>query len=164
MGIRKYKPTTPGRRGSSVADFVEVTRSTPEKSLIRPLPTKGGRNDQTEAPPVRPGDVHQRAYRVIDLVATTRRRAGQGRASRSTTRTARRASRSCTTRTGLCYCRLLFVQHLVATVLVFFFLCTSLVQRIARWHFPALREGAAHYDGPGGSRCPTPSRRPSSRP
>ncbi|CAM5697809.1 hypothetical protein SHIRM173S_04018 [Streptomyces hirsutus] len=32
MGIRKYKPTTPGRRGSSVADFVEVTRSTPEKS------------------------------------------------------------------------------------------------------------------------------------
>ena len=37
MGIRKYKPTTPGRRGSSVADFVEVTRSQPEKSLIRPL-------------------------------------------------------------------------------------------------------------------------------
>ena len=36
MGIRKYKPTTPGRRGSSVADFVEVTRSTPEKSLVRP--------------------------------------------------------------------------------------------------------------------------------
>lgn len=36
MGIRKYKPTTPGRRGSSVADFVEITRSTPEKSLVRP--------------------------------------------------------------------------------------------------------------------------------
>ena len=36
MGIRKYKPTTPGRRGSSVADFVEVTRSTPEKSLLAP--------------------------------------------------------------------------------------------------------------------------------
>lgn len=44
MGIRKYKPTTPGRRGSSVADFVEVTRSTPEKSLVRPLHSKGGRN------------------------------------------------------------------------------------------------------------------------
>ena len=42
MGIRKYKPTTPGRRGSSVADFVDVTRSTPEKSLVRPLPKKGG--------------------------------------------------------------------------------------------------------------------------
>ena len=37
MGIRKYKPTTPGRRGSSVADFAEITRSTPEKSLLRPL-------------------------------------------------------------------------------------------------------------------------------
>ncbi len=33
MGIRKYKPTTPGRRGSSVSDFVEITRSEPEKSL-----------------------------------------------------------------------------------------------------------------------------------
>ena len=43
MGIRKYKPTTPGRRGSSVADFVEVTRSTPEKSLVRPLSKTGGR-------------------------------------------------------------------------------------------------------------------------
>ena len=35
MAIRKYKPTTPGRRGSSVADFAEITRSTPEKSLLR---------------------------------------------------------------------------------------------------------------------------------
>ena len=35
MAIRKYKPTTPGRRGSSVADFVEITRTTPEKSLTR---------------------------------------------------------------------------------------------------------------------------------
>ena len=37
MGIRKYKPTTPGRRFSSVSDFVEITRDTPEKSLLRPL-------------------------------------------------------------------------------------------------------------------------------
>jgi len=37
MPIRKYKPTTPGRRGASVADFAEVTRSTPEKSLLAPL-------------------------------------------------------------------------------------------------------------------------------
>lgn len=37
MGIRKYKPTTPGRRGSSVSDFAEITRSRPEKSLVRPL-------------------------------------------------------------------------------------------------------------------------------
>ena len=46
MGIRKYKPTTPGRRGASVADFVEITRDTPEKSLVRPLHSKGGRNSQ----------------------------------------------------------------------------------------------------------------------
>jgi large subunit ribosomal protein L2 len=46
MAIRKYKPTTPGRRGSSVADFVEITRTTPEKSLTKPLPKKGGRNNQ----------------------------------------------------------------------------------------------------------------------
>ncbi len=44
MAIRKYKPTTPGRRGSSVSDFAEITRSTPEKSLIRPLTKSGGRN------------------------------------------------------------------------------------------------------------------------
>ena len=45
MAIRKYKPTTPGRRGSSVADFVEITRTTPEKSLTRALSKKGGRNN-----------------------------------------------------------------------------------------------------------------------
>ena len=44
MGIRKYKPTTPGRRGSSVSDFAEITRDHPEKSLIRPLHGRGGRN------------------------------------------------------------------------------------------------------------------------
>jgi ribosomal protein L2 len=44
MAIRKYKPTTPGRRGSSVSDFAEITRTTPEKSLLRPLSKTGGRN------------------------------------------------------------------------------------------------------------------------
>src|ERR671932_498417 len=42
MAIRKYKPTTPGRRGASVADFAEVTRDHPEKSLVRPLHGRGG--------------------------------------------------------------------------------------------------------------------------
>ena len=37
MAIRKYKPTTPGRRGSSVSDFAEITRSNPEKSLLLSL-------------------------------------------------------------------------------------------------------------------------------
>ncbi len=67
MGIRKYKPTTPGRRGSSVADFVEVTRSTPEKSLLRPLPKKGGRNSQGRITTRHHGGGHKRQYRVIDF-------------------------------------------------------------------------------------------------
>ena len=67
MGIRKYKPTTPGRRGSSVADFVEVTRSTPEKSLLRPLPKKGGRNSQGRITTRHQGGGHKRQYRVIDF-------------------------------------------------------------------------------------------------
>ena len=67
MGIRKYKPTTPGRRGSSVADFVEVTRTTPEKSLVKPLPKKGGRNNQGRITTRHQGGGHKRAYRIIDF-------------------------------------------------------------------------------------------------
>src|ERR671927_1155253 len=67
MGIRKYKPTTPGRRGSSVADFVEVTRDTPEKSLVKPLPKKGGRNNSGRITTRHHGGGHKRRYRVIDF-------------------------------------------------------------------------------------------------
>src|SRR3954471_13988621 len=67
MGIRKYKPTTPGRRGSSVADFVEVTRREPEKSLLRPLPKKGGRNVHGRVTTRHQGGGHKRAYRVVDF-------------------------------------------------------------------------------------------------
>ena len=67
MAIRKYKPTTPGRRGSSVADFSEVTRSTPEKSLVEPLPKKGGRNNQGRITTRHQGGGHKRAYRIIDF-------------------------------------------------------------------------------------------------
>src|SRR5690606_5234272 len=67
MGIRNYKPTTPGRRGSSVADFVEITRTEPEKSLLRPLPKKGGRNNHGRITTRHRGGGHKRAYRVIDF-------------------------------------------------------------------------------------------------
>jgi large subunit ribosomal protein L2 len=67
MAIRKYKPTTPGRRGSSVADFVEITRTTPEKSLTRPLPKTGGRNNQGRITTRHIGGGHKRAYRIIDF-------------------------------------------------------------------------------------------------
>jgi len=67
MAIRKHKPTTPGRRGSSVADFVEITRTTPEKSLVRPLPKKGGRNNTGRITTRHKGGGHKRQYRVIDF-------------------------------------------------------------------------------------------------
>src|ERR1700750_799587 len=67
MAIRKYKPTTPGRRGSSVADFVEITRTTPDESLTKPLPKKGGRNNQGRITTRHQGGGHKRAYRIIDF-------------------------------------------------------------------------------------------------
>src|SRR5256884_6943180 len=67
MPIRKYKPTTPGRRGSSVSDFAEVTRSTPEKSLLAPLHGKGGRNAHGKITTRHQGGGHKRQYRIIDF-------------------------------------------------------------------------------------------------
>src|SRR5206468_1991764 len=67
MGIRKYKPTTPGRRGASVSDFSEVTRSEPEKSLVRPLHSQGGRNVHGRVTARHQGGGHKRAYRLIDF-------------------------------------------------------------------------------------------------
>jgi large subunit ribosomal protein L2 len=67
MAIRKYKPTTPGRRGSSVADFVELTRSTPEKSLVVPSPKTGGRNNAGQITTRHIGGGHKQAYRLIDF-------------------------------------------------------------------------------------------------
>src|SRR5499433_1859635 len=67
MAIRKYKPTTPGRRGASGSDFSEVTRSEPEKSLVRPLHSRGGRNVHGRITTRHQGGGHKRAYRLIDF-------------------------------------------------------------------------------------------------
>src|SRR3982074_3770206 len=67
MAIRKYKPTTPGRRGASVSDFAEITRSEPEKSLVRPLHNRGGRNAHGRITTRHQGGGHKRAYRVVDF-------------------------------------------------------------------------------------------------
>ncbi|GAA4851262.1 50S ribosomal protein L2 [Actinomycetospora corticicola] len=67
MGIRRYKPTTAGRRGASVSDFAEITRDHPEKSLIRPLHNKGGRNATGRITTRHQGGGHKRAYRLIDF-------------------------------------------------------------------------------------------------
>ncbi len=67
MAIRKYKPTTPGRRGSSVSDFAEITRSTPEKSLLVPKTKTGGRNNTGRITTRHIGGGHKQAYRLIDF-------------------------------------------------------------------------------------------------
>src|SRR6201982_23117 len=67
MAIRKYKPPTPGRRGASGSDFSEVTRTEPEKSLVRPLHSQGGRNVHGRITARHQGGGHKRAYRVIDF-------------------------------------------------------------------------------------------------
>jgi large subunit ribosomal protein L2 len=69
MGIRQYKPTTPGRRQGTVSDFSEITdrKKKPEKSLLRPKPKKGGRNNQGIICTRFRGGGHKRMYRVIDF-------------------------------------------------------------------------------------------------
>lgn len=67
MAIRKYKPTTPARRGGSVSDFATVTRSSPEKSLLAPLPRKAGRNVHGRITSRHRGGGHKRQYRIIDF-------------------------------------------------------------------------------------------------
>ena len=68
MGIRKYKPTSPGRRGATVSDFADLTPgAVPEKSLMRPLKKTGGRNNQGKITARHRGGGHKRQYRVIDF-------------------------------------------------------------------------------------------------
>ena len=67
MAIRNLKPTTPGQRGWSVADFAEITRDTPEKSLLKPLNKTGGRNSSGKITTRHKGGGHKRQYRMIDF-------------------------------------------------------------------------------------------------
>ncbi|RME04071.1 MAG: 50S ribosomal protein L2 [Deltaproteobacteria bacterium] len=67
MGIKAYKPTSPGRRTQTVSTFEEITRTTPEKSLLRPLKRRGGRNQQGRITCRHRGGGHKRRYRVIDF-------------------------------------------------------------------------------------------------
>ncbi len=69
MGIRKYKPTSAGRRGGSVSDFAELTdrKKKPEKSLLEPHKKKGGRNHQGIITSRFRGGGHKRMYRIIDF-------------------------------------------------------------------------------------------------
>lgn len=67
MGIKTYKPTSAGRRAGSVLDYTEITSTTPEKSLLRPLRKKGGRNNHGHQTTRHRGGGNKRRYRVIDF-------------------------------------------------------------------------------------------------
>ena len=67
MGIRKYKPTSPGTRFRTVMDFAEVTASEPLKSLIRPLRKTGGRNNRGRVTMWQRGGGNSKKYRLIDF-------------------------------------------------------------------------------------------------
>ena len=67
MGIKVYKPTSPGRRGMTVSTFEEITTSTPERSLLLPLGKTGGRNNQGKMTLRHRGGGHKRMYRLIDF-------------------------------------------------------------------------------------------------
>lgn len=67
MGIKKYRPTSPGRRFMSVSTFEEITTDQPEKSLLAPLPKRAGRNHQGKITVRHQGGGHKRQYRIIDF-------------------------------------------------------------------------------------------------
>ena len=67
MSIRSYKPTTPSRRNMTNSTFEEITKSTPEKSLVTKLTKTGGRNNQGVITTRHIGGGHKRKYRIIDF-------------------------------------------------------------------------------------------------
>jgi len=67
MAIKVYKPTTPSRRGMTGYSFEEITKDKPEKSLLRPLHKKAGRNVRGKITVRHRGGGHKRRYRVIDF-------------------------------------------------------------------------------------------------
>src|SRR5947209_9600751 len=67
MPLRKRKPTSPGRRFQTVSDFSEITKSTPEKSLLAPKPNTGGRNSYGRKTSRHRGGGHKQQYRIVDF-------------------------------------------------------------------------------------------------
>ncbi|MCK4305512.1 MAG: 50S ribosomal protein L2 [Candidatus Eisenbacteria sp.] len=67
MALKKFKPTTPSRRYMTVADFSDLTKKKPEKSLLRPIKKSGGRNNHGRTTAWCRGGGHKRRYRIIDF-------------------------------------------------------------------------------------------------
>ena len=66
MGVKKYKPTTPGQRGMTGYTFEEITKSTPESSLLLPLRKRGGRNLYGKITVRHQGGGNRRHVRIVD--------------------------------------------------------------------------------------------------
>ena len=71
MGVRRFKPTTNGLRHAVISDFQEITKGKPEKSLLRPLKSSGGRNVYGRITMRFRGGGHKRMYRLIDFKRDT---------------------------------------------------------------------------------------------
>jgi large subunit ribosomal protein L2 len=67
MPLRSRKPTSPGRRFQTVSDFAEITRDRPEKSLLAPKPSTGGRNSHGRKTSRHRGGGHKQQYRIVDF-------------------------------------------------------------------------------------------------
>jgi large subunit ribosomal protein L2 len=70
MPLRKRKPTSPGRRFQTVSDFAEITKTRPERSLVEPKPSTGGRNSYGRKTARHRGGGHKQQYRIVDFKRT----------------------------------------------------------------------------------------------
>ena len=68
MAVRKYKPVTPGQRNKAISSFEEITTNKPQKSLLEPLKSTGGRNNTGQMTVRYIGGGHKRMYRIIDFL------------------------------------------------------------------------------------------------
>jgi len=91
MAIKKFKPTSPGRRQMTSSTFEEITTSTPEKSLLAPARKTGGRNNAGRITQRHAGGGHKQRYRLIDFKRDKKEIPARSRPS-SMTRTVPRAS------------------------------------------------------------------------
>ena len=67
MSLKKFKPTTPGQRHKVATDFAELTKATPEKSLLAPMKKSGGRNNDGRMTMRYLGGGHKQRYRIVDF-------------------------------------------------------------------------------------------------
>ena len=67
MGLKEYKPTSPGRRDTVADDYKDITTNKPEKSLLAPINKKGGRNNRGRITVRHRGGGHKRRYRIVDF-------------------------------------------------------------------------------------------------